>query len=235
MSSLVKIILAAFISIFLVSCNLDINLGEGEKGNGNVVSENRNTSESFNVVKATEGLDVYVTQAEKFVIRVEADENIIDLIQTDVNNGVLRIHTEKRIGRAKSKKVYVSLPDVAGLKSSSGADLYTNGVIKANKITLDSSSGADLKVEIEATEINADASSGADIVISGKADILYADASSGSDIKAMRLVVEKCNAQASSGADISVNATKELITNTSSGGDVNYKGDPIVKKSKSRW
>ncbi|NAS32872.1 DUF2807 domain-containing protein [Flavobacteriaceae bacterium R38] len=233
MSALVKFIVMIFVSLLFFSCQWDINLGEGERGNGNVVTEARNSDESFTVVKAAEGLDVYITQDKKTSISVEADENIIGLIRTDIKNGILRIHTEERIGRAKSKKVFVSLPEITSLRSSSGADLYTTAVIKADRIELDSSSGADLKVEVEANEVDCDASSGSDIVVSGKAKILYADASTGSDIKARKLLVTKCIAKASTGADISVNATDELVANTSTGGDVNYTGDPIVKKSKS--
>ncbi len=233
MSTLIKIIVTVIISLLFVSCQWDINLGEGERGNGNVVTETREVNDAFTIIKATEGLDVYVTQDNKTSIRIEADENIIDLIKTDIKNGVLKVHTEERIGRAKSKKVYISLPEITSLQSNSGADLYSTAVIKADRIELDSSSGADIKVEIEANEIECDASSGADIVVSGSADILYADASSGSDIKASRLIVVKCIADASSGADIRVNATEELTANASSGGDVRYSGDPIVKKHKS--
>ncbi|NER14109.1 DUF2807 domain-containing protein [Leptobacterium flavescens] len=233
MTTLSKIIITVLISLLFVSCQFDINLGEGKRGNGNVVTEKRAADEDFTVVKATEGLDVYVTQDNKTSITVEADENVIELIRTDIRNGVLHIHTEERIGRAKSKKVHVSLPDIAALRSTSGADLYGTDVIKADKIELSSNSGADLKVEVEATEVECDTSSGADIVVSGTADLLIADASSGSDIRAGKLVVSKCIADASSGADIKVNATDELTANASSGGDVRYSGDPVVKKRRS--
>lgn len=233
MTTLMKFIITFCISLLFISCNWDIDFGEGKKGNGNVVTEVRKADETFSTVIASEGLDVYVTQDNKTSIKVEADDNIIGLIRTDIKNGVLKIHTEERIGRAKSKKIFVSLPEISSLKSSSGADLYSTAVIRTDRLELKSSSGADLRIEVEANEVDCDTSSGADIVVSGKADILYANASSGSDIKAGKLIVVKCIADASSGADIIVNATEELTANASSGGDVRYSGDPIVKKSKS--
>ncbi|WP_340074930.1 head GIN domain-containing protein [Leptobacterium sp. I13] len=234
MTTLLKIITTLLLSLFLTSCQWDVMIGEGKKGNGNVVTESRNTNESFTVIKASEGLDVYVTQDDKTDIRVEADENIIEFIRTDIKNGVLRIHTEERIGRAKSKKVYVSLPEITALYSNSGADLYSIGLIKVDELRLDSSSGADIEVEVDVDELRLDSSSGADIEVSGKADFLFADASSGSDIKATNLTARKCIADVSSGADISVNVTDELTADASSGGDVHYSGNPeIVKKDRS--
>lgn len=230
MSTIVKILLTICISIFLTSCHMDINFGEGERGNGNVVTETRNVDENFTSVIASEGLDVYVSQDDNESIKVEADDNIIGLIRTDIKNGVLKVHTEKRIGRAKSKKVYISLSDITSLKSNSGADLYGASILKGDRITLKSSSGADLKVEVEANEVDCSASSGADLIVSGSANVLYADASSGSDIKAGRLVVEKCIAEATSGADVRVNATKEVSIKSNSGGDVHYSGEPATVK-----
>lgn len=219
-------------AIFLSSCAFDISFGDGKKGNGVIAEDRREVTEEFTVVKASEGIDVYVTQADDFEITVEADENIIDLIGTDIKDGRLRVHAIENIGRA-TKKVYVSLPEITALNSSSGADLIGKNVIEANKISLDASSGSDLQVELIADEVDANTSSGADIKVSGEANYLVADASSGSDIKARSLLVKKCTADASSGADISVNVSESLTANASSGADISYSGDATVQKRKS--
>ncbi|MCB0374766.1 MAG: DUF2807 domain-containing protein [Sinomicrobium sp.] len=234
MTTLAKILITLLVSLFFVSCNIDM-MSQGKRGNGHVTDESRSVTENFTVIKASEGLDVYVTQGNKTSIVVEADENIIDLIRTDINDGVLRIHTEKRIGRAKAKKVHVSLPDITRLTASSGADLESRGVITADNLVLDCSSGADIIVTVKANEVECNASSGSDIRVSGTAETLIADASSGSDIKARDLEVKRCIAEASSGADITVNASEEISASAGSGGDVKYSGSPnVVKKNSSR-
>jgi hypothetical protein len=219
-------------ALFLSSCAFDMNFGEGKRGNGEVAKESREVYEEFTEVSASEGLDVYVTQGDDFSIEVEADENIIDLIGTDIKNGKLRIHAIENIGRA-TKRIHVSLPSVTGLYASSGADLFTQNVIRANKISLDASSGAGIKVALVADEVDADTSSGADIRIEGEAMVFHADASSGSDIKAKDFTVRTCHADASSGADISVNVSETLIADASSGADISYIGNPDVQKKKS--
>ena len=232
MTTLARLAIAVLLSLFASSCMMDVNFGNGKTGNGQVVEETRNIPEEFTEVLASEGIDVFVTQDSEFKIRVEGDENIIDLIGTDVRDGKLKIHAIENIGRA-TKNVYVSLPNITALKSSSGADLIVQNVVEAESIELDASSGSDLTVELSATEVTADASSGADIKVSGRADMLYADASSGSDIKARDLLVKRCNADASSGADISVNVTESLVADASSGADISYTGEASVETKKS--
>ncbi|MEN1785154.1 MAG: head GIN domain-containing protein, partial [Bacteroidota bacterium] len=232
MTTLARIAIAALLALFASSCAFDLSFGNGPRGNGEIVEEAREVTEDFTEVHAAEGMDVFVTQGTNFSINVEADENIIDLIGTDVRNGKLKIHAIENIGRA-TKKIYVSLPEIAALTSSSGADLVVEQAITAEKITLSASSGSDLSVEITADEVVADASSGADIDLSGSTNALQVAASSGSDIDARRLLAQTCTADASSGADISVNVSEALIADATSGADIAYSGEAKVQKNKS--
>ncbi|MEM1338219.1 MAG: head GIN domain-containing protein [Bacteroidota bacterium] len=232
MTTLAKIAIALLLALFTSSCAFDISFGEGKRGNGQIVEENREVTEEFTAVYASEGLDVFVTQGNNFEINIEADENIIDLIGTDIRNGSLRVHAIENIGRA-TKNIYVTLPVVDALETSSGADLVAQNTISSEKIELEASSGSDLEVEVDAREVVAETSSGADIRVSGRTDMLYADASSGSDIKARGLLAKRCNADASSGADISVNVSESLVADASSGADISYAGEAKVQKKKS--
>ncbi len=232
MTTLAKITITLLIALFLSSCAFDINFGDGTKGNGTIVTDKREINEDFTEVSASEGLEVYVTQGEPYEITVEADENVIDLIGTDIRDGELKVHAIKNIGRA-SKKIYVRLPEIDGLSSSSGASLIAEETLETNKISLDASSGSDLRVKVNADEVSADTSSGADINLSGNANLMYANSSSGSDINARDLEVKVCHADASSGSDISLHVTESLIAEASSGADISYKGDASVQKNNS--
>jgi hypothetical protein len=232
MTTLVKITLAFIMAILLSSCVFDVNFGEGKKGNGSVTEETREITEDFTLVSASEGLEVYVTQAGEFSITVEGDENIIDLIGTDIKDGELRVHALQNIGRA-TKKVFVSLPEITALESSSGADLIVQNAIEAEQIKLSASSGADIKVELTADEVRADASSGSDIRVSGETNNLFASASSGANVQAGELLSKICEADASSGGNVSVNVSESLVADASSGGDVSYTGEASVQKKNS--
>lgn len=235
MTTLVRITIALVLTLFLSSCGFDINFGDfgsGEKGNGVVVEETREITESFATVSASEGIEVYVTQGNDFDISVEADENIIDLIATDIKNGKLKIHAIENIGRA-TKKVYVTLPNVNGLLASSGSQLIAENMIQSDKLEVDASSGALVNAKINVSDLEIDASSGANIALSGSAKEVYVDGSSGANIQAKDLMTVTCNADASSGANVSIQVSKSLTAEASSGGNISYKGDPSVQQNKS--
>ena len=232
MTTLARITIAFILAIFLSSCAFDIDFGQGTKGNGVVTTDERPITGEFTVVSASEGLDVYVTQANDFEIKVEADENVIDLIATDIKGGKLTIHSIENIGRA-TKKIYVSLPEITGLYASSGADLIANNNIEADKITINASSGSNVKAEITADQASVDTSSGAGIRLSGEALSLNADASSGANINAKNLKVQNCKANASSGADISINVSESLVADASSGANIGYTGEANLQAKKS--
>jgi len=220
----VKFILIALVSIVATSCNFDIRLGQ-ENGNGNVVTEEREVG-NFNAVRGAAGIDVFLTEGTENKVVVEADENLMEIIETRVDGNTLKISSTKSIGRSKSKKVHVTYTQLESIEASSGADVIGNSVVRSETLSLDSSSGADLEVEIFANEVYISCSSGADVKVSGTASKLTADASSGSDIKARQLEVVSCKADVSSGADISVYVKESLKATASSGGDIKYYGNP---------
>ncbi|MDO5977804.1 head GIN domain-containing protein [Flavivirga spongiicola] len=226
MATLVKFILATILSLTLFSCNFDMNFNTGVRGNGKVITEERTINEPFSAIKATEGLDVYLTQSDNESIFVEADENLHDIIIVEVVNGTLKIHTRESIGRASSKKVKVSFKDISSIVSTSGSDVYATNIITTENLELKSTSGSDMKLEVNTSVLNCKSTSGSDLRLSGKTVKLIAEATSGSDIKAADLIAESSHVKATSGADITVNTSKELTAKATSGGDIKYYGNP---------
>jgi len=220
------IILAFVLATSLSSCIGDFGFGQIQ-GNGNVQKEVRPVGD-FSQVSGAAGMDVYLTEGTENRVEVEADENLLEIIETQVINGRLRIRAEKNIGRAKAKKVHVTYVALDRIEASSGADVIGNSVIRSEVLNLDASSGADLELEVFSKEVFAETSSGSDMKLSGKAESLSAKASSGSDLNAKELLVANCNADASSGADITINVKDRLDAEASSGGDIHYYGDPAA-------
>ena len=232
MNTLAKLIISGLLSLLMMSCNFDFNIGTGIAGNGNVTNEERTISESFTTIEASRGLDVYITQGSDYTITVEADENLHDIIVTEVENGTLIITTTENIRSSTSQKILVNVKNLERVEASSGSDVYTENTLKSNTLRIEASSGADINIDVDVQNLTCHASSGSDINIKGKTINLNAEASSGSDINAKNLMAEYSKVAAHSGADITVNTSKELTANANSGGDVRYYGNPEkVKKS----
>ncbi len=232
MTTLTKFIAGLIISIMLMSCQFNSNFGMGVKGNGKVETVERNINADFDAIKVSRGLDVYLTQSDDISIVVEADQNLHDIIMTEVENNVLRIYAEENIHFASSKKVKVSFKDINKITSTSGSDVYSTNTIVTENLELKTTSGSDMELDIDVKVLECKSTSGSDLRLSGKADKIYAEATSGSDIKAGNLKSKSCDARASSGADITIYTSDELYAKASSGGDIKYYGNP-EKVSKS--
>lgn len=198
----------------------------GIKGNGLVVSEERTISSNFNEIKVQQGINVILKQGNSTEISVEADENIIDILITEVKDNTLKIYFEKNVYKASSRNVYLTASEINKISTSSGASLKTENTIETTSLELDSSSGSSIKVQVNASEVISSSSSGADIDIFGKSKTFSASASSGSSIDADQLETIDATAKVSSGANIDLNVTGKLTAKASSGGDIDYEGNP---------
>ncbi len=169
-------------------------------------AEVRNLS-GFTQVAANAGTDVEVTVGGAF--RVEVTGRDADRIVTRIVGERLIVEPVRGFSwRGRQANIRVTMPRVDGLSASSGADLVATGV-NGGAITLDSSSGADLRV-------------------SGTCVSFTADASSGSDIDARQLRCENGSVDVSSGADARVFASGRLDVDASSGGGVVAYGNPGI-------
>ena len=225
MKTLTKITAILVILFTTTSCFIDGMTGI--RGNGNIVSEDRNINFDFDAIKVQQGINLFLTQGNSTKLNVEADENIMDLLITEVKNNELKIYFEKNVYRAKARNVYLTTNTISKIRTSSGASVKSENTLQVNTLDLDSSSGSSIKVYVSADKVISSTSSGADIDIYGKTNTFSANASSGSSIDADKLETVDAYAKASSGANIDVNVSGKLTAKASSGGDIDYEGDPI--------
>ena len=233
MKTIAKLTLVLTISLLTTSCVFDANFGfKSVQGNGNVIKEERTLNEDFSSIKVSRGMDVYLTQGDESGILIEADENLHDIIVTRVEGNTLKIYSEDNITASKAQSVYVSFINIDEVTSTSGSDVYSNGLIQAKNLRLKTSSGSDMELEIEADVVDCESSSGSFLRISGIVNQVYAQASSGSNISAGNLEANYGKGNASSGARIVLNTTEELYAKASSGGNIKYRGNPekVTKK-----
>lgn len=200
-------------------------MGPSIKGNGNVVEQNRNLG-SFDEVKASRGMNVYITQGDIEKVVVEADENLLDAIETKIERNTLVVTTSKNIRKSTSKKVFVTVSEINGITSTAGSNVYSENQLKAKNLELSTSAGSNMRLDVDAGKLNVSASSGSNIKLEGHSKEFAGKASSGSNIKAEDLTVDECEARASSGANIWINVREKLDGHASSGGNIFYSGNP---------
>jgi hypothetical protein len=225
-----KVVILISLSLaLLTSC---IFIGPSKKGNGHVVEQTRKIS-SFDKIKVSRGMNVYISQGNEIHVVVKADENLLDVIRTEVDNHTLKISATENIRRATSKKVYVTLPEIYAVTAVAGSNVFSENVLHSEQLEVSSSAGSNIKLEVDSDELNTSASAGSNIKLEGKTKSFTGKASSGANIKAEELTTADCNARASSGANLWITVTETLEAKANSGGNVIYFGQPKTTNSES--
>lgn len=223
-----KFIVTILVTMLFASCGN--NVFNGIKGNGNVTTEKRNITQKFTKISVNRGIEVVLEQSDAVSVEVEADQNLLSHITTKVENGTLVISSDENIYSAEAETVYVKMPVIEGLESTSGSNIKTKGTLKSSATATDmrivSNSGSEINVSLEFDNINAESTSGSNITLSGKALKIRTASSSGSEINAENLLANEVTSEASSGSSAAVHPLVNLVAKASSGASVNYSGAP---------
>lgn len=223
-------LLAAASFFILTSCNNVFK--EKVRGNGIIKLENR-TAGQFNSVHVSGAIDVYVSQDSTSSIKVEADENLLQYVVIENENGELDIHQRDDVNlkATKSIKVYVSGPSFKYFGASGACDIYSeNKISNTEKISIYLSGASTVKMELKAPQIDADLSGAGTITLNGETREFNVDGSGSTDINCFGLMTESTKVDLSGAGNAEVFASVKLDVHVSGAADVKYKGNATVSK-----
>lgn len=207
-------------AIVMLSCNV-----VGERGNGNVVKQERKV-ESFNAIDVSGAFEVYLSQGTNQSVFVEADENLLPMIRTEVRGGTLMIGNEKPIRNSKSLKVYITVPELKSIELSGAVNLTSQNKLSFTELGLEISGATETNLELAVQKLEINSSGGSKMRFTGMANKVDLDVSGAADIQAYDLMAEVVSVNISGAGDAEVYATKELYADVSGAASVRYKGDP---------
>ncbi|MGC4102787.1 head GIN domain-containing protein [Ferruginibacter sp.] len=213
----------------LVSCMALVATAQKEVVN-DPNAELREISGSFNKIKVSGGIELFLTQSEEEAVAVSAsEEKYKEGIKTVVENNTLKIYYfgEKlwNVLKNKSLRVYVSFKQLELLDASGASGVQVAGVVTVPALTLTMSGASNFKGAIKVTDLKMELSGASDITIKGIATTARIESSGASDIDGYELSTDICNAKASGASDINITVNKELTASASGASDISYKGD----------
>ncbi len=228
-----KILLTAlgilFIVIIAVFITLRIELSrEAHKGSGHIVTEERSLA-GFTEIEARGNLIIHIEQSENHNVMIEADDNLIEFVETTVSRGRLRIRLTEPIRSKSHINLYVQLQDLSRLEGNAGSHFISNEGLHGTVLTKELGSGARSALYLFYDELNVILKSGSFSNLSGSTNDFSVEVTSGAVIDASRLEALTCKVISKSGAEAFVFVSESLTANASSGGLINYHGNPAHK------
>jgi uncharacterized protein YneR len=196
-------------------------------------SKEERTVSSFTKVSLSGGIDLTIAQGNPKTISVEASENAIDNLITEVKNGQLKIYFDKNIRRVKKAHVFITVNNLEKISASGGSDIESKGKLKFDELAIHSSGGSDIELELEVKHLDCHTTGGSDVDLEGSAETLKLHASGGSDFNGFNFKTRAATVSASGGSDSNVYASESIKVSASGASDVNFKGDPKKTELKS--
>ncbi len=203
-------------------------------GSGNIIREKRQTGD-FQGISVGGSFKVEVRNGPNTEVEVESDDNIINMIETEVRNGVLRIRTKDGSGFHNAHfKVFITAPEIRTVKSSGASDIEFKDPIKSNsKVSFDVSGAGSIDGMVDAPEVSAEISGAGNIKLSGRTRDYDANVSGSGDLKTADLRSENTEVRVSGAGTARVHASVFLKAHANGAGNVIYNGGARVEQKTS--
>ena len=174
-------------------------------GSGVAATETRNLSD-FTGIDVGGVFQVEVTAGKEFSVTVEADDNLLPYVKTEVRDGVLRISSNERLKSSTQIRVRVSAPEIESINASG-----------ASKVSV---------ADLSSSELRVDTSGASKVNMAGETATLTIDVSGASNIDAANLKAENATVDASGASKVEVFVTGKLVSEASGASKIAYSGNP---------
>jgi hypothetical protein len=195
----------------LCGCNDSDSINGPLDGSGKIITQVRNVSECNSINLRYAG-SVYLTQDNNQSIRVEADDNIIDYVITQAENGVLTVGLQNGSYSHVTVRIYISLKSITGISINGAGNIIVQNQISSDDITCFINGAGDINLK-------------------GYGNNLDCRINGAGNIEAFEFQVKNCTARINGTGNCSVNTTEMLDAAISGVGNITYDGNPKTVKS----
>jgi hypothetical protein len=185
--------------------NVKLDIGEHVSGSGNVKTERRDAS-GFTNVEVSGIFQVEIVAGKDYSVEVQADDNILPLINTAINGDTLEIELDQKVSTHNDMIVRITAPNIEKVQTSGASKLSASG-IKNEEFSLDTSGASK-------------------VTLAGETQHLNIDVSGASNIDAENLNAVRADVDASGASKIFVSVSGELHSEASGASRIVYTGDP---------
>jgi len=222
---------AWLLAVAFAGCSFDVGRAT-VAGSGVQAEETRSVAAFTSVGFALPGTLV-IEQQEGTSVRVEADDNLLDHIVTEVRDGALRVGPAEgvRLRPSGPLRVFVTTPILTSIESAgSGSVEAPNFRVGDLSVSLAGSGSARLP-NLEAELLKVSAAGSGDVHVSGKARRQVISLAGSGGVDAQDLESESVEASIAGSGSALVHVRDRLTANLVGAGTVRYRGDPQVSSS----
>lgn len=205
------------------------NWGVGVRGSGPKTTKTLQLDKFDGISLAISG-DVFLKQGSTQSVKIEAQQNIIDLLKTEVQDGTWKIGFTKNVSEHDGVKIWITVPSIDKVSVSGSGDVIGESSFNVSgELAVSISGSGSIKLDATSKSMDVAISGSGDMNLSGSTGDCSMRISGSGDISAFGLQADTCDVRISGSGDSSVNVNRTLNVSIAGSGDVYYKGSPSVK------
>jgi hypothetical protein len=222
----IPLILILFVSS---ACGFSVNLNV-EQGSGVIVKETRDVN-GFDRVSLSGIGDVTLVQADNEALEIEAEDNVISNITTEVRDGTLYIgFGQKSVIPTKPIRFYLTMRDIHGLETKGISNIKSDEV-QTDKLEIGISGTGNIDIErLVAESLTVNVSGAGNFTCGGQVDQQEINLSGAGNYNGEDLQSKETKVTITGLGKVTVWTTENLDVTISGGGEVDYYGSPQISQ-----
>jgi hypothetical protein len=201
------------------------------QGSGNVIRESREVS-GFTGVALTGSGNLTIRQTGSESLTIEAEDNIIPKLTTEVANGRLTLGVEPNTDLRSTKPINYELTvkDLNALQTLGAGQIDASSINTDNIGITNNGSGEISVANVEANNLKVTSGGSGAVKMAGKVDSQVVDISGSGRYQAEDLESQEAKVDIKGSAKATVNVIDKLDARISGSGSIEYVGDPTISQ-----
>ena len=211
-----------------LGCGISVDWdGPAVAGSGVRTSVNR-TVRAFDRVDVGGAYDVVIRVGAAPSVVLEGDDNLLPLIRTEVEGGVLHIESEEDLHSREPIRIAIGVTTLNGIHSAGSSDVAVRDV-RSEAFDASVSGSSELAANGAFGDLSASISGSGEIHMTGTADRVDGDISGSGELDLLEVRARSARIDVSGSGGATVQVSERLDAKVSGSGDVRYRGQPIVQ------
>lgn len=222
-------VLFILFALFLQACvNLNV-----VQGSGKLVYHEVKISDYKEISMSGSGDIIYEYKPEKEpYLQLYVDDNLIDLIECETENGRLVVKSKKDVNINPSKfKIYTNSSELVKIRVAGSSDIHLKGEVNSKNLEISVAGSGSIASDSLFCETFSVAISGSgNVHLKGAANQTELKVSGSGKVKAFDFPVQHMTCHISGSGNMEVNVLTNLDVRISGSGGIKYKGNPQVNQ-----
>lgn len=203
------------------------------KGNGNIKTETRKTSD-YESISVSGSFTVKLIQGNEGTLTLSGEENILDYVTTEVENGNLKIKFNKNLNLKLSRKIEVTVPveEIKSLALSGSGSITSTLQLKSTNFSTAQSGSGKININIDTKKLETALSGSGQLILSGFTENFNIALCGSGNVDSRKMNSEKVVAQISGSGRVNLTTSQSIKAVVSGSGQINYSGNPKIVEEK---